>query len=59
MTSNGKTTKMKAIGLKKLWNFVVHNILVWNRLVIQNFVWILKFEIFKRPQMENEGNGDA
>jgi hypothetical protein len=52
MTSNGKTTKMKVVGLKKLWNFVVDNILVWNHFVMQNFVWIFKFEIFKRPQME-------
>jgi hypothetical protein len=43
---------MKMVGPKKLWNFVVDNILVWNHLVIQNFVWILKFKIFKRRRME-------
>jgi hypothetical protein len=26
-TSNGKTTNMKVVGLEKLWNFVVDNVL--------------------------------
>jgi hypothetical protein len=51
-TLNGKTTNMKVVGLEKLWNFIVDNVLVWNHLVIQNYVWILKFEFFKLPQME-------
>jgi hypothetical protein len=25
--------------------------LVWNHIVMQNFVWILKFEFFKPPRM--------
>jgi hypothetical protein len=52
ITSNGKTTKMKVIGLEKLWNFVVDNVLGWNHLVMQNYVWILKFEILKLSRME-------
>jgi hypothetical protein len=40
-TSNGKITNRKVIGLEKLYNFVVDNVLVWNHLVIQNYVWIL------------------
>jgi hypothetical protein len=39
-----KTIKMKIVGLKKLWNFVINNILVWTHLVMQNFIWILKFK---------------
>jgi hypothetical protein len=45
-TSNRKTTKIKVLGIKKLWNFIVDKILVWNHLVMQNFVWILKFYFF-------------
>jgi hypothetical protein len=41
-----KTTNIKVVGLEKLWNFVVNNVLVWNHLVMQNYVWILKFEFF-------------
>jgi hypothetical protein len=33
---NGKTTNRKIVGLKKLWNFVVDNVLVW--IVHKNFV---------------------
>ena len=29
MTSDRKTTKIKAIDLEKLWNFVVDNFLIW------------------------------
>jgi hypothetical protein len=56
MTWNGKTNKIKIVGLKKLWNSLVDNILVWNHLVMQNFVWILKFEIFKQARIENHQN---
>jgi hypothetical protein len=51
-TSNGNATKIKVVWLKKLWNFIVHNILVWNNRVMQKFVWILKLEFLKQPQME-------
>jgi hypothetical protein len=54
--SNGKTTNMKVVGLEKCWNFVVDNVLVWYHLVMQNYVWILKFELFKPPRMENHQN---
>jgi hypothetical protein len=47
-----KATKMEVISLKKLWNFVFDNILVWNYLIMQNFVWILKSKILKPPRME-------
>jgi hypothetical protein len=43
---------MKVVGIQELWNFLVDNVLVWNHLVMQNYVWILKFEIFKLPRME-------
>jgi hypothetical protein len=46
-----KTHKKKVVGLEKLWNFVVDNVLVWNYLVMQNYAWILKFEFFKLPRM--------
>jgi hypothetical protein len=52
MTSKEKTTNMKVVGIEELWNFVVDNILVWNNLVMQNYVWILKFELFKLPRFE-------
>jgi hypothetical protein len=51
-TSKEKTTNMKVVGIQELWNFLVDNVLVWNHLVMQNYVWILKFEIFKLPRME-------
>ena len=34
-TSDGETIKMKVVGLKKLWNFIVDNILIWIRLGLQ------------------------
>jgi hypothetical protein len=43
---------MKVVGIEELWNFVVDNVLVWNHLVMQNYVWLLKFEFFKLPRME-------
>jgi hypothetical protein len=46
-TLKEKTTNMKVVGIEELWNFVVDNVLVWNYLVMQNYVWILKFEFFK------------
>jgi hypothetical protein len=52
MTSKGKTTNMKVVGLEELWNFMVDNDLAWNHLVKQNYVKILKFEFFKLPRME-------
>jgi hypothetical protein len=55
-TSKEKTTNMKVVGIEELWNFVVVNVLVWNHLVMQNYVWILKFEFFKLPRMENHQN---
>jgi hypothetical protein len=39
MTSKEKTTNMKVVGIEELWNFVVDNVLVWNHLVMQNYVW--------------------
>ena len=33
---------MKVVGIKELWNFVVDNVLVWNHLVMQNYVWIFQ-----------------
>jgi hypothetical protein len=41
-----KHTNMKVVGLEKLWNFLVDKVLVWNHLVMQNYVWILKFDFF-------------
>ena len=40
MTSDGDTTKMKVVDLKKLWNFVVDNFFIWIHLVMENYVWI-------------------
>jgi hypothetical protein len=34
------------------WFTVVELVLVWNHLVMQNYVWILKFKIFKLPQIK-------
>ena len=51
-TSKEKTTNMKVVGIEELWNFVVDNVLVWNDIVMQNYVWILKFEFFKLSRME-------
>jgi hypothetical protein len=51
-TSKEKTTNMKVVGIEELGNFVVDNVLVWNHLVMQNYVWILKFEFFKLSRME-------
>jgi hypothetical protein len=38
---------MKVIGIEELWNFVVDNVLVWNNIFMQNYVWILKFDFFQ------------
>jgi hypothetical protein len=38
MTSKEKTANMKFVGIEELWNFVVDNVLVWNHLVMQNYV---------------------
>jgi hypothetical protein len=46
-TSKEKTTNMKVIGIEELWNFVVDNVLVWNNIFMQNYVWILKFDFFQ------------
>jgi hypothetical protein len=43
-TSDGKSTKINVIGLEKLWNFVVNNLLILNHLVKQNYVWVLKLD---------------
>ena len=40
MTSGGETTKMKVVYPIKLWNFVVDNFLIWNHLVMENYVQI-------------------
>jgi hypothetical protein len=37
-TSNGKTTNMKVVGLEKLWNSIAVNVLVWNHLVMKNYI---------------------
>jgi hypothetical protein len=53
--SDGETTNMKGIDLEMLYNFIVGNIFIWNHLSKKNYVWIssnLKFEFFKRPQMD-------
>jgi hypothetical protein len=34
------TTKMKVVGLEKLWNSIVDNFLIWNHLIMQNYIWI-------------------
>ena len=39
MTTDEKTTKMKVVGLEKLWNFVVDNFFIWNHLVKEKYVW--------------------
>jgi hypothetical protein len=43
--SNGQTAKMKVVDLKKLWNFVVDNLLIWIHLVMETTFEFLKFEI--------------
>jgi hypothetical protein len=43
---------MKVVGIEGLWNFVVDNVLVWNHLVMQNYVWILKFDFFQTTSDE-------
>lgn len=35
-TSDGESTKIKAVDIKMLFNFVVHNFFVWIRLVPPN-----------------------
>jgi hypothetical protein len=35
MTSNGKTSNMKVVDLRMLWNFVVDMFSIWIRLVPQ------------------------
>jgi hypothetical protein len=42
MTSDGQTEQTKVVDLKKLWNFVVDNFLIWNHLVKKNYVWIFQ-----------------
>lgn len=37
-TLDGKTIKMKVVGLEKLYNFVVDNLLIQNHLVIKKYV---------------------
>jgi hypothetical protein len=37
--SDGKTTKIKVVGLELQWNFVIDNFLIWNHLIIEKFVW--------------------
>jgi hypothetical protein len=34
-----KNHKMKVVGLKKLYNFIVDNLLIQNHLVIEKYVW--------------------
>ena len=31
---------MKIVDLQKLWNYVLDNFLIWNHLIMQNYVWI-------------------
>jgi hypothetical protein len=49
--SDRKTTNMIVVGLKKLWNFVVDNVLIWNDLVMQNYIWIQNLNF----QMASDG----
>ena len=42
MILDGKTTKMKIVDLKKLWNFVIDNFMIWNHLVMQTYVWVFQ-----------------
>jgi hypothetical protein len=43
-TSDGKTTKIKVVGLEMLWNFIIDNFLIWDHLVIEKIC--LKFQIW-------------
>jgi hypothetical protein len=48
---------MKVVDPKKLYNSVVDNFLIWNRIVKKNYVWIsknLKFNFFKQPHMDKQ-----
>ena len=38
-TSDGKTTKIKVVGLEKLRKFVVDNYFIWHHLVMLKYVW--------------------
>jgi hypothetical protein len=40
-----ETTKMEVIVVKKLFNFVVHYLLIWNHIIIEKYVW--SFQIWK------------
>ena len=53
-TSDGEMTKMNFVILKRLWNFVVDNVLIWNHLAMRKLFEfkILKFKFYKRPRME-------
>ena len=56
-TMDGERTKIEDVHLEKPRNFVVDNFFIWNHLVKKNYVWIfkiLKFELFKRPQMDKQ-----
>jgi hypothetical protein len=55
-TLNGKITNRKVVGLEKLWNFVVDNVLVWIYLVMQNYVWVLNFEFLNYLEWKNHQN---
>jgi hypothetical protein len=33
-----KNHQIKVVGLEKLWNFIVDSLLIWNHLVMQNYV---------------------
>ena len=52
MILNEKTIYINFVDIEKLWNFVVDNCFIWVHLIMQNHVFIWKFEFFKWPQME-------
>jgi heme/copper-type cytochrome/quinol oxidase subunit 2 len=53
MTLDGKPTKIKVVGLKRLWNFIVDNVLIKNHLVIEKYVW--SFQIQKSNLVNDLG----
>ena len=56
ITSKEKTTNMKVVGIEELWSFVVDNVLVWNHLVMQNYVLILNFNFSNYIGWKNHQN---
>ena len=56
MTSDGETTKIKVVDLKKLYSFVTDNFFIWNHLSLENYV--LNFLTFDIQFFQTTSDGE-